>query len=298
MTARRATPALALGIAGLALSAGGCGSKYPPERQGGIISGHVTYAGAMTATLARPTLRVVATIDFPPSGQPHGIVQFDRPILPGTVAFELRNLPVWRYKIIAQLFDADHPAQSQAASPLPFGGWPNFCALGQASSLVESLPDAPVHDIDFTIYDQSGGTDPCARGGDVCPNPGTGSLRTEIRYARAAADIAPADRLIFVLLTPTNLPAAFSIVEPKDLKFPFTVVSKNLAPGPYKPFVCYDVGGMDYLRGCDPMQDAIGGEIGGGLELAADRVTSIQVDLDLHTAAVAAVDDPKALGCP
>jgi hypothetical protein len=102
-----------------------------------------------------------------------------------------------------------------------------------------------------------------------------------------------------VLLTPASVPAAFSVVEAKDLVFPYVLVEKSLLPGTYKPFVCYDVGGMDYLRGCDPQQDAITSGVGGGtFELAADKVTNLQVDLDLHTAAVVAVDDPHTLACP
>jgi hypothetical protein len=104
-------------------------------------------------------LEVFAAVAFPPPALPHGVLFVEKPSVGATgVAYQLDNLPVFGFKIAAQLVDL---AQSQSdTAPSTVGGYPDACTLLVADAgLVEVKADAEVTGIDIRLFDAM--ADPC-----------------------------------------------------------------------------------------------------------------------------------------
>ena len=138
-----------------------CSSNIPGEPEGRRIAGAVRYDGTAHRSLGRPALQIMASIDFPPSRTPHGLLVLERPGFPGAVDYELTFLPSQGYKVAAQLIDLDKPGAD--SENLPLGGYPNLCALLVAgdAGMVAVTEDIPATDVDIQLYDNGGLADPC-----------------------------------------------------------------------------------------------------------------------------------------
>jgi hypothetical protein len=143
-----------------------CSSNIPAATEGERIAGRVRYDGDAHRSLSRPALQIMASIDFPPTRTPHGLLVIENPSFPGTVAYELTFLPSQSYKVAAQIIDLDNP--DAGSGTLPLGGYPNLCALLQAGdidiAMVTVTEDLPAMDVDLQLYDEGGLADPCFQG--------------------------------------------------------------------------------------------------------------------------------------
>jgi hypothetical protein len=272
----------------------------PAPPAGRAISGHILYQGQVQRSFEHPALQVAALAVVPPPGRPHGAAFIDRPDLSQPVAYALHNLPPWKYKLVARLFDAAHAMED---AKLPTGGFPDFCTfVGAPEGNVPVLEDVPTSGIDITLYDDGGAMDPCNRGDDVCPKPGAGTLEVVLELARATADIKVPDQLVFAVVDdPAKIPPLrFRILPAATLAakgFPYTVVVNDVPPGSYNVYACYDVGGNS-LTGCGPEDFSLVYMDSMRLPVAAAAITTIRMSLDQGTSALVAVGDPASRGCP
>ncbi len=149
-------------------------TDIPPPTEGGRILGKISYQGAAHLTMKRPAIRVMVVVDFPPSSGPLGfqiIEQGEQPDFPAQVSYELKGIVPYQYKVVAQLIDLGEP--DAAATQLPLGGYPNFCALlAPDQGWIVVSKDAPVTGVDFSLYDNAGTADPCNTSTSVCPTAG------------------------------------------------------------------------------------------------------------------------------
>jgi hypothetical protein len=146
-----------------------CDSEYPEDTGGGTISGVLYYEGDGLEGLQEPALVVAAFGDDPTKkGIPHATNMFIRPV------FKVRGIPYlmtgltpWNkpdgtpggYTVLATLIDLT--STDPNTIPQTLGYYPNFCNPVK----IEVLADAPVKDIDVTLYDSMGFQDPCMTGG-------------------------------------------------------------------------------------------------------------------------------------
>jgi hypothetical protein len=147
---------------GLSLLPVACNSSIPDAAPGGRISGVVRYDGQAHLALARPALEAIAAVAFPPPALPHGVLVIEKPdFSQGGIRYELANLPVYAFKVAAQIIDLGNPQTDPAQ--LPLGGYPDACTLMLVpdAGLVEVEEDAPVTGIDIQLFDGQGMSDPC-----------------------------------------------------------------------------------------------------------------------------------------
>jgi hypothetical protein len=153
---------IALALFGLLLLSPAC-SNIPTAPPGDRIVGTVHYQGSAHAALSRPALQIFAAVQFPlePTQIPHGLLVIENPDLQNGVGYELTYVPIYRYKVGAQLIDLAHPDADP--STLPLGGYPDMCtfALVPDGGLVEVQNDVAATGIDIELYDLGGMTDPC-----------------------------------------------------------------------------------------------------------------------------------------
>jgi hypothetical protein len=273
----------------------GCQTELPVPPAGRAIRGQVRYEGHVS--FEHPALQVAALALVPPPGRPHAATFIDRPTFP--VAYELRNLPPWKYKVVARLFDTKH---MMADDKLPTGGFPDFCSfVGAPEGNVPVLEDLPTTGIDLTLYDGGGATDPCNQGDDVCPKPASGTLEAVLELARAPADIKAPDQLVFAVVDdPTKIPPTrFRLLPASTIAskgFPYTIVINDVPPGSYNVYACYDVGGNS-LTGCGPEDFSLVYMDSARLPVEAAKVTTIRMSLDRGTSELMKIDDPASRGC-
>ena len=138
-----------------------CTSSIPAAPVGEHISGIIRYEGNAQSALTRPALQVVAAVEFPPNGIPHGLLVIERPDFGTGIQYDIANLPVYSYKVAANIVDLNNPQAE--ATQLPLGGYPDTCTLVLApgQGLVQVVEDVPVTGIDIQLFDQGGMADPC-----------------------------------------------------------------------------------------------------------------------------------------
>lgn len=140
---------------GLALLVG-CDDDLPDavEQE---ISGTVSYAGP--AEFANPVAQVIVSASFPPVGQPHGVAVLEAPdFAAGPVPFSIPGIPAHSYFVVASYADA----QDLTNQTNPTGAFPNFCVvLAPVAGPVTVGVDEAIANIDITLYDGGGTTDPC-----------------------------------------------------------------------------------------------------------------------------------------
>lgn len=135
-----------------------CDSELPDPDEGHTIQGEVTYAGTAAAAMGRPRLSIAAFAEFPPMGPPRASLVLPVPASGQAVAYTLRNVPEYSYKVVASIVDLDAPG----AMGGPSGGYPNLCAvLFSPAGNVTVVSDEAVGGVDVVVYD--GGNDPCFR---------------------------------------------------------------------------------------------------------------------------------------
>jgi hypothetical protein len=274
-------------------------TDIPAPVPGGRILGTASYQGTAAQTMKRPALRVMAVVDFPPSASPLAfqiIEAGEQASFPAKVAYELKGIAPYMYKIAAQLIDLDEP--DAAATQLPLGGYPSFCSLlDPARGWVTVTQDAPTTGIDFTLYDNAGTEDPCNAATSICPAPGLSTMNLVVR----ASNIPTAsDRLIFALFStfPSTTPARTRIVPGSEIAFPQTVLDNAVVPGSYAAlYVCFDVGGDSGTGLCSGDDAYLLATPSPAMDFPAGKIVNLAVDLDAHTAVVEGIDDPSAHGC-
>jgi hypothetical protein len=277
------------------LALGACTNQLPPEPQGGRISGTVTYTGQANQAFARPGLVVSAFFIYPPSGSPHAFATLDMPAGTTMMAYELRNLPVGNFRILASAVDLTAPTAT-GPTDNPTGGYPSMCALTTPAADVPVTADVPVSDINITLFDHGGNADPCYRDTTACPPVGRAALLIEL--ASAAPLVAP-DKIGYALFPgPASAPVDFLSLAATDVpSFPHTMVRPNLAPGSYLVFVCRDVGGNN-PTGCGAEDVSLYYMDKALLPLAADTITRVYFDLDAATTSLISTTTAAVEGCP
>jgi hypothetical protein len=275
-------------------------TDIPAPAAGGRILGTASYQGSAHQTMKRPALRVMALVDFPPSSSPLGfqIIEADeQPSFPSAVAYELKGIAPYVYKVAAQLVDLDDP--NAAATQLPLGGYPNFCSLlEQDQGWVTVTEAVPATGIDFTVYDNAGTEDPCNATTSICPQPGKSTMNLVVRSSKTPA---ASDRLIFALFSifPSTTPTRTRIVPGTELAFPQTLIDDTITPGSYMAlYVCFDVGGNSGTGLCTSEDAFVFATPPPVIDFPAGQIVNLVVDLDTRTSAVEGTADPAALGCP
>jgi hypothetical protein len=279
----------------LVLALAACSNQLPPEPTGGRISGTVTYTGQANQAFARPGLIVSAFFTYPPSGAPHAFATLDMPVGTTMMAYDLRNLPVGDFRIVASAVDLA-AATVTGSTDNPTGGYPSMCALTTPAADVPVTADVPVSDINITLFDQGGNADPCYRDTTACPPAGRASLLIEL--ASAAALVAP-DKIGYALFPgPASAPVDVLSLAAADVpSFPHTMVRPNLAPGSYLVFVCRDVGGNN-PTGCGAEDVSLYYMDKSLLPLTADTITRVHFDLDAATTSLTSITSAAVEGCP
>jgi hypothetical protein len=283
----------------LVLSLLGCHTELPDPPKGRAISGHISYAGQAHRTFEHPALQIAALALVPPPGRPHGALFVDEPDFSRPIAYTLRNLPPWKYKVVARVFDAAHVMDD---GKLPTGGFPDFCAfVGGAEGNVPVLDELATTGIDITIYDDGGAKDPCNQGDDVCPKPAGGTLEAILELQRPQAEIKSPDQIVFAVVDdPTKIPPTrFRLLPASTVAgkgFPYTVVINDVPPGSYTVYACYDVGGNS-LTGCGPEDFSLVYMDMMRMPIAEAKITTIRMSLDKGTSELVKVDEPSARGC-
>lgn len=272
----------------------GCGTDIPPEPAGERISGTLSYDGTAQLHMSRPTARVVLVTDFPPTASPVGMLNIDRPDFSKPVPYALKWLSPYRYKVVAQLLDLDAPDTD--AAMLPAGGYPDFCTLSRSDQgLVDVSKTAPVTDVDITLYDLAGQTDPCTTANSICPLPGQATLNVVVGSSRTPT---ASDALILALFSSfPSVSPALSRALSGSVVFPQTIMSNSVAPGSYAAlYVCLDVGSNSGSGLCTA-EDSFILDTTTPLTLVAGHITNLLVDLDSLTITVTSVEDASAHGC-
>lgn len=273
----------------------GCGTEIPEAPKGERVSGTLSYAGTAAATMGRPLARVMMFIDFPPSGSPHAMLSIERPDFSKPVPYVLDWVTPASYKVLAQLIDLDSP--NTDITTLPAGGYPNFCALSSPTQgFVAIQSHAPVQNVDVTLYDLAGQTDPCNVPTSICPTPGKASLSLIVRSSRLPTS---ADSLVFALFStfPSFSPASSRKVTGDQLSFPATIVDNKLVPGTYSAlYACLDVGSNSGMGLCSA-EDAYVLDAATTIALVAGKITNVVADLDSEKITVTGMDAPTDRGC-
>lgn len=277
----------------------GC-TDIPATTVGGRILGKIFYQGAAHLTMKRPAVRVMVVVDFPPSAGPLGfqiIEQGEQPNFPAQVSYELKGIVPYQYKVVAQLIDLAAP--DTAATQLPLGGYPNFCALlAPDQGWVVVNKDAPVTGADFSLYDNAGTDDPCNRSTSICPLAGKATMNLIIQSSKIPAST---DRLIEALFAtfPSTATTSTSIVPGDHLVFPQTILDDSIPPGNYAAlYVCFDVGGNSGTGLCTNEDAFILDVPPSGIAFPANKIVNLLVDLDARSLTVQGADDPVSRGCP
>jgi hypothetical protein len=287
-------PRLFVGLLGALLGAG-CGTNIPNPPAGERISGTLTYTGTAQLSMARPAARVLLFLDFPPSASPLAMLNIEQPDFSKPVPYELAWVSPNGYKVVAQLIDLNAP--NADVTTLPAGGYPDFCTLSRTDQgFVTVREDVPVKNIDITLYDLAGQTDPCNAPTTACPLPGKATVSVVVQSSRVPT---PADSLVFALFSkfPSTTPASSRKILGQDLKFPQTIIDNKLTPGTYAAlYTCFDVGSNSGMGLCTS-EDAYVLGTGTPITLVADQITNVVVDLDSSTLTVVGIDSPGAHGC-
>jgi len=280
-----------------ALGALACSNTDAPDpTSGGIVRGHVSYAGADHTHIARPALQVAAFTTFPPSGAPHALDQIEHLDFSAPVAFELRGLPMFPLKITAQIVDLDKPVLGP--SPYASGGYPNMCKLMSPAADVTPLADGTVENIDFSLYDGGGSQDPCGQApAAVCPmGPGVATARFQVASTRAKADADQINVAFFANFP--GAPSRFKATPGSSFAaFPVEIIDNAVPVGGYVVSLCYDVGG-DNLIGCaGPGDLSLYAMNKAKVAFDEGKVITFAVDLDTMTIGDAKVEEKAAHGC-
>jgi hypothetical protein len=300
----RAAIALAA-LAALSLLAASCQSELPAPPAGRRISGAIRYAGTFHQTLVRPALQIAVLTHVPDpnnTSRPHGLAVIETRQL-AIVPYEIPNLTPFRYRLVARVIDLAQPTFSEHL--LPSGGYPDLCTfLDAPEGNVEVTEAAPARDVDVTLYDSGGTTDPCfTAAASPCPKAGAGSLEVLLELDRPPGQLAGADQLIFAMLkTPDEFPPTrFRILKATDIAskggFPYTLIVNDVPPESYIVYACYDVGGNS-ITGCGP-EDFISEYMKRAkLTIEAGKITTIRLGLDGGTSELVGVTDPATRSCP
>jgi hypothetical protein len=200
---------------------------------------------------------------------------------------------------VARLIDGDNPMAPQ--DTLPTGSFPSFCSLvSSPDGNVEVTAAAPTTGIDIVVYDDGGAADPCNQSAtDFCPKAGAGTLSVTLELTRPKEMIKPPDQLVFVILTSeADFPTRFKLLSAADLAggFPYHILINDVPPSSYLVYACYDVGGNN-LRGCGPEDFPLFYMDKTKLEVAAQKITSVRMDLDSKTSELVGVEEPADRGC-
>jgi hypothetical protein len=284
-------------LAGLlgALICVSCGTNIPDPTAGERISGTLTYTGTAQLSMVRPAARVLLFLDFPPSGSPTAMLNIERPDFSKPVPYELAWVSPNQYKVMSQLIDLSSPDTD--VTTLPAGGYPDFCTLSRTDQgFVTISQDVPAKNVDITLYDLAGQTDPCNAPTTVCPLSGKAALSVVVRSSRGPT---PADSLVFALFSkfPSTTPASSRKVVGQDLTFPETIIDNKLTPGIYSAlYTCFDVGSNSGMGLCTS-EDAYVLSVATPITLVADQITNVTVDLDSGTLTIAGIDLPRDHGC-
>jgi hypothetical protein len=274
-------------------------TEIPAATLGGRILGKISYQGAAHLTMKRPAVRVIVVVDFPPSSGSLGlqiIEQGEQPDFPRQVSYELKGIVPYQYKVVAQLIDLAAP--DAAATQLPLGGYPNFCALlAPDQGWVVVNNDTPVTGADFSLYDNAGTDDPCNTSTSICPHAGKSTMNLVVQSSKIPSS---ADRLIEALFAtfPSIAPTSTSVVSGDHLVFPQTILNNSVPPGNYAAlYVCFDVGANSGTGLCTGEDVFILDTPPAGINFPADKIVSLLVDLDARALTVQSVDDPASRGC-
>jgi hypothetical protein len=282
-----------LGLLGALVAS--CGTNIPDPTAGERVSGTLTYTGTAQLSMVRPAARVLLLVDFPPSSSPIAMLNIERPDFSQPVPYEVAWVSPGQYKIVAQLTDLSSPDTD--VTTLPAGGYPDFCTLSRPDQgFVKISADVPVKNVDITLYDLAGQTDPCNAPTTVCPLPGKATVSVVVRSSHVPT---PADSLVFALFSkfPSTSPASSRKILGQDLTFPETIIDNKLAPGTYAAlYACFDVGSNSGMGLCTS-EDAYVLDMGTPIPLVADQITNVAVDLDTSTLTVVGIDSPAAHGC-
>jgi len=298
MTGRMARGLPAASVVLVTLSAA-CETQVPERPVGGTIQGQIRYMGEGHKKFARPALQLAALALVPPPGRPHGALFIDRPDFSKPIPYLLRNLPPYRYKVVARLIDGDNAMADTSMQPT--GSYPDFCTLTSAGEGPVVVTDtAPTTGIDITLYDDGGAGDPCNRSADdVCPKPGSGTLHVTLDLMRDKEMIKAPDQLVFVILrSPSEFPTRFKLLPAQELAsgFPYTIIINDVPPDSYLIYSCYDVGGNNLMK-CGPEDFAHFYMDMTKTAVDAGKITSVRMDLAAKTSAPTTVEEPSARGC-
>jgi hypothetical protein len=273
----------------------GCGTNIPDPPAGERVSGTLTYAGTAQLSMARPAARVLLFLDFPPSGSPLAMLNIEKPDFSKPVPYELAWVSPNQYKVLAQLIDLSSPDTD--VTTLPAGGYPDFCTLSRTDQgFVTISASAPAKNIDITLYDLAGQTDPCNAPATVCPLAGKATVSVVVQSSRVPT---PTDSLVFALFStfPSTTPASSRKILGQDLAFPETIIDNKLAPGTYSAlYTCFDVGSNSGMGLCTS-EDAYVLSMATPITLVADQITNVTVDLDSGTLTVVGTESPGDHGC-
>lgn len=277
----------------------GC-TDIPSATVGGRILGTISYQGTAHLTMKRPAVRVMVVVDFPPSAGPLGfqiIEQGEQPDFPSQVSYELKGIIPYQYKVVAQLIDIAAP--DTAATQLPLGGYPNFCALlAPDQGWVVVSNDAPVMAADFSLYDNAGTDDPCNTSTSICPQSGKTTMNLVVQSSLIPTS---ADRLITALFAtfPSTVTASTSVISGDQLAFPQIILDDSIPPGNYAAlYVCFDVGGNSGTGLCTDEDAFILNVVPSGIAFPAGKIVNLLANLDARTITVQGIDDPSTRGCP
>jgi hypothetical protein len=150
------------GLAAVALLAlAACQTELTPPPAGGRISGTIRYPGDFHTTLGRPALQIAVVPSVPDPtkpARPHGLAVIETREM-AAVPYEIPNLLPFRYRLVARMIDLTQPTLSDHV--LPSGGYPDLCTfLDAIENNVVVTAEAPTPNIDVTLYDKGGTTDP------------------------------------------------------------------------------------------------------------------------------------------
>jgi hypothetical protein len=272
-----------------------CGTNISDPTAGERLSGTLTYTGTAHLSMTRPTARVLLFVDFPPSASPIAMLNIERPDFSKPVPYEVAWVSPSQYKVVAQLIDLSSPDTD--VTTLPAGGYPDFCTLSRTDQgFVKISADVPVKNVDITLYDLAGQTDPCNAPTTVCPLAGKATVSVMVRSSRVPT---PADSLVFALFSkfPSTTPTSTRKILGQDLTFPETIIDNKLAPGTYAAlYACFDVGSNSGMGLCTS-EDAYVLGAATPITLVADHITNVTVDLDSATLTVVGIDAPGDHGC-
>jgi len=274
-------------------------TDIPEAPTGGCILGKISYQGSAHLAMKRPAVRVMVVVDFPPSAGPLGfqiIERGEQPNFPVQVSYELKGIVPYQYKVVAQLIDLANP--DAAATQLPLGGYPNFCALlAPDRGWIAVSKVAAVTGADFSLYDNAGTTDPCNTSTTVCPQAGKATMNLVVQSSKA---IASADRLIAALFAtfPSTTTTSTSAIPGSQLAFPYTILNNSIPPATYSAlYVCFDVGGNSGTGLCTDEDAFVLDVPPSGIVFPADKIVNLLADLDARVVTVQGIDDPATRGC-